>query len=151
MARNPFPQIRNEGGGFPTAPSVPIDTGGPVPGVMVFHTGDAVEEVLLPAPAALEKFRKLELKRDEAAVLVRAAVEDQQTLRTDILGHQAQIKRLTQHPHYGGFGLANDEPRVSAEQARLDKKLADQRRLTALSEARGQIWKSTAELGSVPN
>src|SRR2546426_11208169 len=100
MARNNYfqsafgPSMRNEASG---ASAASADAGGPLPGMMPMTFGDAVEEVL--PPAALETFRALQLRRDEASTLVRATVEDQQEVRLDVLGHQARIKRLTQHSH----------------------------------------------------
>jgi hypothetical protein len=135
------PPIKNEAG-FPVSDADAGVVTGPLPG-MSMRFGDPLEE--LPAEA-VEKFRKLELRRDEAHVLLQAAIESQQELQRDVTGDQARIKRLMQHPHEGGFGLADDAPQVAAEQKKLDRKRAEQRRLTALSEARGTIWKNAAEL-----
>lgn len=136
------PSFRNEAN--PIAASTDPTAGPLLPGMMVLHTGDAVEEVL--PPEALEKFRALELKSDEAHVLLRAAIEGQQELRLDIQRHQNRIKELKIPRGEGGYNLDDSSPQVVAEQQKLDRKLADQRRLNAVYEARGAIWEVTSGL-----
>jgi hypothetical protein len=138
------PSFRNEANP-PAASAASVDTGGPLPGMMpMMQIGDPIETTL--PSVAVEKSRKQELKSDEAHVLLRATIEAQQETRTEIQRRQARIKRLTQHPHEGGFGLAEDDPRVVDEKNRLDRKLDEQRRLNAVCETRAATWKSTAEL-----
>jgi hypothetical protein len=128
-----------------TAPSAPAAVNGPLPGMMaMMQIGDPIETAL--PTEAVERFRKFEMKRDEAHTLLRAAIESQQELRLEILEHQARIKRLMQHPHEGGFGLADDAAQVISEQQKLDRKFADQRRVNAVYEERSAIWRSTSEL-----
>jgi hypothetical protein len=90
------------------------------------------------------------MKRDEAHTLLRAAIESQQELRLEILEHQARIKRLMQHPHEGGFGLADDAAQVISEQQKLDRKFADQRRVNAVYVGSTPYMKSAPRFGEAP-
>ncbi|MGY4289609.1 hypothetical protein ACVWXO_008875 [Bradyrhizobium sp. LM2.7] len=136
-------QFRNEAG-FPTAPADAGVVTGPLPGMMAMKFGDPIEEAL--PPEAVEKFRALQLKRDEAGILVRSAIEDQQELMLEIQRHRNRIKQLQIPRGEGGFDLDDSSPQVVAEQKKLDRKLSDQRRLTAQSEARGAILRSASDV-----
>jgi hypothetical protein len=142
MTSNSF---RNETG-FPTASSATAYAGvveGPLQAMMAMRTGDPTE--VLPSEAR-EKYRVLEQKRDDAGILVRAIVEDQQQLRLDVLRHQNRIKELQTPRGAGGFGLGDDAPQVAQERRMLDGKVAEQRRLMALSEVRGATFQNAGRL-----
>ncbi len=153
MAHNSFrqfglgdgrPPIRNEAG-FAVASAATADNGAPLPGLMaMMRLGDPIAE-LLP-PESVEGFRAIELKRDEAHVVVRATVERQQELRLDILQHQNHINKVKTPRGAGGPNLDDSSAQVIAEQKKLDRKLADQRRLTASLEASAAIWNDTSNL-----
>ncbi|MEZ2144933.1 hypothetical protein AAE026_21975 [Bradyrhizobium sp. DN5] len=142
MARNEFQNTA----GFPTASSASPYGGvvaGPLQAMMAMRTGDPME--VLPNEAR-EKFRELEQKRGDAGILVRAIVEDQQQLRIDIQRHQNRIKELQTPRGTGGFDLGDDAPQVISERRTLEEKLAEQRRLTALNEARSTVYQRIGEL-----
>ncbi len=103
--------------------------------MMAVRAGDQME--VLPSEAR-EKLRALEQERDDAGILIRATVEDQQQLRLDILRHQNRIKELQTPRGVGGFG--DDAPQVVQERGMLDKKLAEPRRLDARNEDRGATF-----------
>ncbi|WP_029582937.1 hypothetical protein [Bradyrhizobium sp. URHD0069] len=140
MARNPFPQIRNEGG-FPTDPAASADAGvvtGPLPGMMTMQFGDEAD--LLPPPAA-ERLRELRQLGDDAHLLVRSAHEETQDLRTEIQGHRNRLHRLRGARGADGFDLDDDDVRVTSEQARLDQKMVELKRRSELGELRGERWR----------
>jgi hypothetical protein len=107
--------------------------------------GDPME-ALSQAPEAVEKYRTLELKGDEAYAVLRNAMDAQQELRTGVQQQQAWIKRLKQHSQESGFGLADDAPQVVVEQKKLDRKLADRLRLDASYATHAAVWEANGRL-----
>ena len=55
------------------------------------------------------------------------------------------LKRLTDHPQYGGFNLTDDNGRVIAAQRTLDKATADFKRLNELQEVRTAQWQTVSQ------
>jgi hypothetical protein len=142
MARNSF---RNEAG-FPAGNAASIDASvvaGPLQAMMAMRTGDPMD--VLPNEAR-EKYREFEQKRDEAGILVRAIVEDEQQLRIDVQRHKNRIKELQTPRGAGGFGLGDGAPQVVQERRMLDEKLDEQRRLIARRDDRGIIFQRAAQL-----
>lgn len=134
MVRN---QFRNEGG-FPVAPAGSADASivsGPLPGRLSMQFGDPVD--LLPPPAA-ERLHKLRQQRDDAILLVRSDFEETQNQRLEIQGYRTRLNELRGPRGAGGYDLADDDVRVKSEAARLDKKMAELKRLSELSELRGE-------------
>ncbi|MCK1641668.1 hypothetical protein IVA95_30025 [Bradyrhizobium sp. 157] len=72
---------------------------------------------------AREKYREVEQKRDDAGILVRVIVEDEQQLRLDTQRQRNRIKELQSPRGDGGFGLGDDAPQVVQDRRRLDEKL----------------------------
>ena len=54
------------------------------------------------------------------------------------------MKRLTSHPHDGGFNLEPDDHRVEAANKVLEKATADFRRLQELQTVRTAAWQSAS-------
>lgn len=132
--------------GFPDASSASPYGGvvaGPLQTMMAVRAGDPME----PLPAeAREKYRELEQKRDDAGVLIRAIVEDQQQVRADIQRHQNRIRELQAGRGAGGFALGDDATQVVAERCALEGKLSEQRRLAARNEDLGGTFQRVGQL-----
>ncbi|MGY2845639.1 hypothetical protein ACVIWU_004490 [Bradyrhizobium sp. USDA 4509] len=129
-------QIHNAAG-FPTAvPGSENDSvvRGPIPGIMVPRIGDEAD--LLPARAA-DRLRDLRQQSDDAHTLMMAAFEESQGLRLEIEGDRNRLRRLRGPRGSDGFNLDEDDPRVVIEQTKIDKKTAELKRRTELSELRG--------------
>lgn len=106
---------------FSTEPAAPVDPAAPLARIAI-QFGNPIED--LP-PTAVEKFRALQLKRDQAGTLARAVITDQQELRSDIQRHENRIKELTMPRGEGGFGLDDNSPQVVAEREKLSRRRAD--------------------------
>jgi hypothetical protein len=111
---------------------------------MPAQIGDPIEG-LLP-PEAHAKLRSFQDERDAAHVLLIAVVDDQQELRLDIMRGETRVKELMTPRGVGGYGLADDEPQVLAEQEKVGRKRAAQRRLASLYEVRSDAYRHVADL-----
>ena len=65
---------------------------------------------------------------------------------------EQRLKRLTDHPHRGGFGLKDTDPRVTAAKEHLAKVSADAERIGRRYDERSAAWTagSRTSEGSAP-
>src|SRR5947207_1047805 len=124
------------------SPSTVIESGLD-PGILIAQIGDAADA--LP-PQAAERLRELQQQRDDAHALVRIAVEETQEIRNEIHRRTNRLHELRQPRGMGGYNLADNDPRVAAEQASLNKAAAELERRNELSEARGARWGNLSTL-----
>ena len=62
------------------------------------------------------------------------------------------MKRLTDHPHRGGFGLKDTDPRVTAAKEHLAKVSADAERIGRRYDERSAAWTTASHvLSNVEN
>lgn len=132
------PQFKNE-----SVPPSPTGTAGPLPGMMSMNPDRLLD--VLPEQAR-ERYHALEQERDEAGVLVRAIVEDQQRLQIEIQRHQGRIRQLQTARGMGGHDLTDDAVQVTHERRALDEKRAEQRRLNARNDDQGAKFQRAAAL-----
>lgn len=123
--------------------SAPAPVTATLPGSVLVMAGDPM--AMLPVEAR-EKYRKLEQERDDAGLLVRATVADQQQLQIDVQRHRNRIKELQTPRGAGGFGLSDDALQVVQERRALDGKLVEHRRLAARAEELGAKFQKAGEI-----
>jgi hypothetical protein len=96
----------------------------------------------LPAACA----EKLRMLRQRAADMHRVVPEfdDLQDLNIEKIKVEGEVRRLLASPHDGGFNLKVDDHKVLSAQKRLNKLVAEVKRLTELRDARSQTWRVSA-------
>jgi hypothetical protein len=93
----------------------------------------------LPAAAAA----RLQALRDRCSDLhlLIPEFEERRTAGEARLAAEQRLKRLTDHPQHGGFGLEPEDPRTKDAQRDLDKLTADAKRITDRYEMRAAAWR----------
>jgi hypothetical protein len=132
MATEPTGLIPAPLGGTP-----PISFGGGVPGGPAY---DPIERLPKGAQDRLRALRQASLDRHAVTVPheeLRAASMARQSA-------QAALKRLTDHPHQFGLGLAQDHPSVRLATKTLRQAEDDFERLKARSEAKALAWQAAS-------
>ena len=73
--------------------------------------------------------------------LVIPEFEERRTAGEARLAAEQRLKRLTDHPQRGGFGLEPDDPRTKDAQRDLDKLTAEAKRIDQRYTARSEAWR----------
>ena len=122
---------------------------------MAFEPGRPTgpETLFTPTPAAVAVLPpgvvdKLEAIRERADSLHRLlpTAAERSELGTERIAAIQRLKRLIDHPHDGGFGLKDDDVRVTTQQALVDKLTADLQRLDARRERAVAQWQPAARV-----
>jgi hypothetical protein len=103
---------------------------------------DPIEQ-LAHIPAAAEKMRLLGQRSDDQ----HAVIPEFETVRAASMRKieaANALKRLTDHPQDGGFGLKDDDRRVLEAQRTLDKDTREFELIKQRSEDRTAAWRTTA-------
>jgi hypothetical protein len=132
----PRMEMTEPAAGFTPAPA------NPQPFSVGMHLQPQFDVGLLP-PGAAEKLRLLRLHRDDALALT---VEFEQVRQASLTKIEAegQLKRLTDHPQQGGFGLTDDNRSVISARRTLAKAIDDFERLKQLQEVRAAAFQSAS-------
>ena len=97
----------------------------------------------MPGPAA-ERLRLLQQHVADLHVLT-VPLEDRQAANTARFEAEARLKRLKDSASAGGFELDDRDPRVKAEQKRLNVLAAEAKRLNDINEVRSAAWRVAAQ------
>ena len=108
------------------------------------HTQPAYDVIELLPPAAADKLRALRQRSNDAHAVVPQFEQIREASMARVEAEQA-LKRLTSHPHDGGFNLPEDNRSVIEAQRLLDRATADFKRLTELSEVQTAAWQATSQ------
>jgi hypothetical protein len=137
-------KIQNNG----TFEAGPIDAEPISAGIHLQPPFDVVET--LP-PAAAEKLRLLRQRAADAHLLIPPGEDVRQASMARIEA-QNELKRRTDHPQDGGFGLKPGDPRVVAAEKHRDKLTAEFERLRGLQTVRTAQWQAaSAALSNTEN
>jgi hypothetical protein len=130
--------------GFPPAPLVATVAPAELPGAV--HAQPQFDPVdrLARVPAAADKMRLLAQRSDDHHAIIPEFETVREASMAKIAAANA-LKRLTDHPQDGGFGLKDDDRRVIVATKDLEKATADFKRLQELQEVRTAAWRTVSQ------
>jgi hypothetical protein len=130
--------------GFQPGPATETVAPTPLPaGPHVLPQFDPIDR-LTHVPAAAEKMRLLGQRSDDQ----HAIIPEFETVRAASMRKieaMNALKRLTDHPQDGGFGLKDDDRRVIEATKTVEKTTADFNRLQELQEVRAAAWRAASQ------